>query len=234
MPRYKPTRKKRYKAGGRHAAPERGRLLSDRQERFINLYLATLDATKAYTKAGYGKNTKHAAIQAAWLIRQPAISAEIDRRMEAAKKKYDITNERILGEIARIGFSNWMDYGYVDAAGDFKLDLTAMTRDQAAALGELEYHPVVVGRGGTVSGGNLKKVKLLDKLGALKELAKINRIGGEGDQPTTHLVNLNLMLNMSDKEAAEAYARELTLDASQYRRLLGGTAEPASASGSNG
>jgi phage terminase small subunit len=90
---------------------------------------------------------------------------------ERAIEKLAITKERILAELARIGFANMLDYVQPTAAGDAVVNVSALSRDQAAAIQEVivDYQ---AGRGD--DGRDVKRVrlKLHDKRAALVDLGK--------------------------------------------------------------
>jgi phage terminase small subunit len=90
---------------------------------------------------------------------------------ERAIEKLAITKERILAELARIGFANMQDYVQPTAAGDVVVNVSALSRDQAAAIQEVivDYRT-----GGGEDSKDVKRVrlKLHDKRAALVDLGK--------------------------------------------------------------
>ena len=75
-------------------------MLSERQRRFVELYRRGDDAAAAAERAGY--SPRRARRQARELLRRPEIAAEIDAR--AAKTGEDVSQGRIMRELARIAF----------------------------------------------------------------------------------------------------------------------------------
>ena len=145
--------------------------LTPKQERFIEEYLIDLNATDAARRAGYSPKT--AEVIGYENLRKPQIAAAIAERQAKLAEKTEITQERIVTELAKLGFANMMDYIRLNGDGTAYIDLSKMTRDQAAAIGELtidEYTDKM-----TDEGVPVKKIKfkLADKRGALVDLAKI-------------------------------------------------------------
>ena len=125
---------------------------------------------------------------------------------ERAIDKLAVTKERILAELARIGFANMLDYVRPTAAGDAVVNVSALSRDQAAAVQEVivDYE---AGRGD--DNGDVKRVrlKLYDKRAALVDLGKHLGLFVErrhvttehGDKPTDELtVRLGAIVDSLD------------------------------------
>lgn len=72
---------------------------------------------------------------------------------------------RVRHEMAQIAFSNVLDYAEVNEFGELELDLSILTREQAAAISEVTTKTL---RGSIVE----QKVKLYDKPGMLKTLGQ--------------------------------------------------------------
>lgn len=136
--------------------------LKPRHVKFIEELLAdpAMNASAAYRKAGF--KGAHADSHSYHLKNRPGVKAEIERRLAERAKKYEITAEMVLRELARVAFSDLRRC--VDADGRL-LGLEQMgedTRRAVAAIEVQEIGPVEV----------VKKVKLWDKLAALEKLGK--------------------------------------------------------------
>jgi phage terminase small subunit len=109
--------------------------LSDKQKMFVKEYLIDLNATQAAIRSGYSKKTanKIGSQNLAKLDIQEAIQKAMDDRAG----RTEITADRVLQEIAKLGFANMMDYMTVQENGLAVVDLSLLTRDQAAAITEL-------------------------------------------------------------------------------------------------
>ncbi len=87
-------------------------------------------------------------------------------------ERYEITQDRIAAELARLGFSNMLDYMRVGPDGDPVLDFSAIDRDQAAALTEVTVESFVDGSNDEPRPVRRVKFKLADKRAALVDLGK--------------------------------------------------------------
>ncbi len=144
--------------------------LNSKQQRFVDEYLIDLNATQAAIRAGYSKQTAYS--QGQRLLKHVEIAPLIASRKQAHADKLDITAERVLRELALIGFANMADYMRVGPDGDPYLDFSAITRDQAAALTEVTVEDFKDGRGEDAREVRKVKFKLADKRGALVDLGR--------------------------------------------------------------
>jgi phage terminase small subunit len=79
--------------------------LNDRQRLFVRHYIATLNATEAYKRAGYThKNDNVAGVEGHKLLKNPKIREAVAKGVEKKMSKADISAERILDELASIAF----------------------------------------------------------------------------------------------------------------------------------
>ncbi|WP_116654411.1 terminase small subunit [Pelagibacterium sediminicola] len=145
--------------------------LTPKQQRFVDEYLIDLNATQAAIRAGYSAKT--AEQQASRLLRNVKVRAAVETGQAKAAQKLEVTKERIVEELAKIGFSNMQDYMRAGPDGDPYLDFSELTRDQAAALGEVTVEDFKDGRGENARDVRRVKFKLHDKKGALVDLAKM-------------------------------------------------------------
>lgn len=144
--------------------------MNDRQKRFVAEYLIDLNATQAAIRAGYSE--KAAAAQASRLLTNAKISAAVAKGKAAMASKLDITAERVIAELAKIGFSNMADYITVGSNGDPFVDLSNLDRDKSAAIQEITVDDYVDGRGEDARDVKRVKFKLADKRAALVDLGK--------------------------------------------------------------
>ncbi len=85
--------------------------LTRNQKIFCDEYLIDLNATRAY-KAAY-KNVKKdetAAAAGARLLRNVKVKNYIDEKMKEREKRTEITQDKVLKELAKIGFANATDF----------------------------------------------------------------------------------------------------------------------------
>lgn len=85
--------------------------LTDRQRKFCDEYLIDLNATQAAIRAGYTE--KYANTNASKLLQNTTISQYIGERQKELSHKTEITQERVIKELALIAFSNNADYAHV-------------------------------------------------------------------------------------------------------------------------
>ncbi|MXN46068.1 terminase small subunit [Shinella kummerowiae] len=145
--------------------------LSEKQKRFVSEYVIDLNATQAAIRAGYSAKT--AQQQGSRLLLNVVVQEELSRQQSKVAERLEITKERIVDELAKIGFSNMLDYMRAGPDGDPYLDFSGLTRDQAAALSEVTVEDFKDGRGEDARDVRRVKFKLHDKKGALVDLAKM-------------------------------------------------------------
>jgi phage terminase small subunit len=82
--------------------------LTDKHKRFADEYLIDLNASAAYLRAGY--TSKNPDVDGYKLLVNPSIQEYIRKRMKDREKRTEITQDRVLQEYAKLGFSNITDY----------------------------------------------------------------------------------------------------------------------------
>ena len=78
--------------------------LNAKQRRFVDEYLVDLNATQAAIRAGYSSKT--AAVIGGENLRKPYIQEAISERMKDRELRTEITQDKVLKELAKIGFSD--------------------------------------------------------------------------------------------------------------------------------
>lgn len=78
--------------------------LTPKQARFVDEYLIDLNATQAAIRAGY--NPTNADVTGPRLLGNVGVAAAIAERREKLAEKAGVTVERIIGELAKIGFAD--------------------------------------------------------------------------------------------------------------------------------
>jgi len=88
--------------------------LTPKQKIFVNEYLVDLNATRAY-KAAYPNCKKEETINAAAsrMLRNVKVRDFIDERMKEREKRTEITQDKVLNEIAKIAFANGTDFAKI-------------------------------------------------------------------------------------------------------------------------
>jgi phage terminase small subunit len=142
------------------------------QREFIEAYLVSRCLTKAAIAAGCKERSAHA-VGWKW-FNKTAIRTEIDRRMAALFDRYDVTSDRIIRELALIGFANIGDFVAIQDDGSLAVDFGTATREQMASLRSVEIDERTID--GVAPGVRKIKISLSDKRQALMDLAKIARM----------------------------------------------------------
>lgn len=144
------------------------RSMTPKQQRFVEEYLVDLNATQAAIRAGYSVNRADA--MGHENLRKPEIAAAISVAKTKLSQSTGITVERIVREMARIGF---MDIRKLVDDKGAPIPLRQLDDDTAAAVVGLE----VCRTGNTEMGvGDMLKFKLADKNKALENLMR--HLGG--------------------------------------------------------
>ena len=88
--------------------------MTDAQKRFCDEYLIDLNATRAY-KVAYPRCKKEETANAASsrMLRNVKVAAYIQDRMQERQKRTEITQDRVLQELAAIAFAKATDYAEI-------------------------------------------------------------------------------------------------------------------------
>lgn len=148
--------------------------LSPRQKAFVEAYLIEPNATKAALTAGFSARGVGAATRGAELVKNRKVKAAIAAAMDRRAKRTEVTADRVVQELALIGFSNIKNYVTWDADGVHLKDEKEIDRLHAAAIGEMTSTT-------TPEGVTTVKFKLHDKLAALHKLALHTGVIAKGD-----------------------------------------------------
>lgn len=155
--------------------------LTPKQRAFVREYLIDLNATQAAIRAGYSEAT--ATVIASENLSKPNIANAIAAAMKLRADRTDITADRVLTELAKIGFSDirkavtWQSSLITEEdnpdGGDIAVIKTVVTNqvqlvasdnlddDTAAAVAEISQN----------QGGGIK-IKFYDKRAALVDIGK--------------------------------------------------------------
>ena len=144
--------------------------LNAKQKRFCEEYLIDLNATQAAIRAGYSEKTAYS--QGQRLLRHSDAQSLIQKLKDKRSKRTDITADRVLAELAKVGFS---DVRNVLTKEGNLTSPTDWDDETAGAIASIEV--VTLQNGDTDEHGNkqvdhLHKIKTWDKLGALDKLGK--------------------------------------------------------------
>ena len=151
--------------------------LTPRQQKFADYYIELGNATEAYKRAGYKASGNSAEAAAARMLRNVKVKSYIDKRQKDLAQKTGITQERVVEELARIGFAkltNFVEYrtektivGRDEETGEpiIGYDVLTDVKDSKEVDGSV-ISEISRGRDGTF------KFKLHDKVKALDMIAR--------------------------------------------------------------
>jgi phage terminase small subunit len=167
--------------------------LTLRQERFVHEYIINgQDAQKAAAVAGYPEFTP-----ASNILKSPDVQKELQEQLRLHMRRYDITEDRVMREIAAIAFLDIADF--YDPKDGRLLQVWEMPADTRRALAGLDVEALFDGKGEDRElTGYLKKFKIGSKLDALEKLAKLLKMYPEkevaikGEVKHTHEVKIDL------------------------------------------
>lgn len=147
--------------------------LTPKQEAFVREYLSTSNASEAYRRAydASGMTDKSINENASRLLKNVKVAARLAAAQAKLAEKHGVTAERVIRELALIGFANMSDYISINDGGAY-VDLSKLTREQAAAIGEITSETYVEGKGEDAQVVKRTKFKLNDKRAALVDLGK--------------------------------------------------------------
>lgn len=158
--------------------------LTEKQKKFCNEYLIDLNASQAYKRAGYQtKDENVAAVMGSRLLRNDKVSAYLQDRKSEREARTEITQDRVLRELAAIGFADVVDYATVveKEAVDPDTGYKQMRQSVEIALTKNISKQKRSAIAGIKMGTNGIEIKLNDKLKALELLGK--HLGMFNDKP---------------------------------------------------
>lgn len=152
--------------------------MTERQKRFCNEYLIDLNVTQAAIRAGY--TPKYANKKAYELLDKSEIKEYLDKKMKNREQRTEITQDKVVNELAAIAFSNASDFfkvidKTVTVGGSIVLDDEGNPRTykdvefvNTDKLSEANKKVI----SSIKQGSNGLEIKLNDKLKALELLGK--------------------------------------------------------------
>ncbi|MFG1203124.1 terminase small subunit [Xanthobacter aminoxidans] len=121
-------------------------------------------------RAGYSKRT--AAFIGAENLKKPYVAEAIRIAIAERAAKTEITAERVLRELAKIGFANMDSFMKLTPDGSAVLDFSNLTPEQAAAISEITVEEFMDGNGDDARPVRRVKFKLHDKRAALVDIGR--------------------------------------------------------------
>lgn len=142
--------------------------LTPRQQRFVDEYVADPNATQAAIRAGYSPKTARSIGQEN--LTKPDISEAIDEAREKFAERAGIERDRAMEEFKRLAFSDLRDAVEWSGTKMTIRNSSDLTPDAARAIQEVTETVTETPEGGQRI---VRRVKLYDKLGALRDVAKL-------------------------------------------------------------
>jgi len=157
--------------------------LTPKQKIFVDEYLIDLNATRAY-KVAYTnvKKDETAAVNGSRMIRNAKVENYIEERMKEREKRTEITQDKVLKELAKIGFAKGTDFAKVMLKQGTRIKFD--TEGKEIGLEPYEYQTVEIVNSdeltedsksviaGIKQGANGVEVKLNDKVKALELIGR--------------------------------------------------------------
>lgn len=136
--------------------------MTEKQKIFAEEYLVDLNATRAYRKTYPSVKRDETAAQAgSRMLRNVKVAAYISERMKERQVRTEVTQDRVIEELAALAFTNLTDIVTVRRNTVLVKDTDDLTAAQKKAIASIKE---------TVSGGI--EVKLSDKRAALELLGR--------------------------------------------------------------
>jgi len=139
--------------------------LTPKQKIFADEYLVDLNATRAY-KAAYPKVKKDEVARAngSRLLTKANVASYVEKRMKDREQRTEITQDRVLQELAKIGFADVTDFVTIEGHGSGAMVKVKPTGDMPQdKLGAIA---------GIKEGANGIEIKLNDKGKALELIGR--------------------------------------------------------------
>lgn len=143
-------------------------LSNSKHERFAQEVAQGRSSADAFEAAGYKRHEGNASR----LRGNEKVRARIDEILQAGAEAAGVTVQRIVDELAKVGFANMGHYLMATSGGDPFFAYDGLTDDQKAALAEVTVEDFKEGRGEDARDVRRIKFKLHDKLSALEKLGK--------------------------------------------------------------
>ncbi len=109
--------------------------LTAKQQAFVDEYLIDLNATQAAIRAGYSEHT--AAEIGSENLKKPQIAAAIQAALEERADRTQVTQDRVIAELAAIAFSDLTDFASWSEDSVQLIESANLDPDKAKALKEV-------------------------------------------------------------------------------------------------
>ena len=176
--------------------------LTDKQQRFCDEYLKDYNGTRAAIRAGYSEISAHSI--ASENLMKPEIQSYLEKKKDKIAKKLEISQERILRELAAIAFSDIREF--YDEQSRLK-PIQDLDESAAAAIASLDNEEVFEKTpDGMAQTGEIKKMKRWDKLKAIETINKM--LGYNSPDKIEQTVNQRTVIIDTTGEADNSVYKE--------------------------
>ena len=146
--------------------------LTIKQEKFCNKYLECGNASEAYRHAYNCLKMSDNSVwcNASQLLSDTKVIQRIKELQSSFQKKTEITKERVLNELVKIGFSSiaYMHNSWID-----RVEFDQLTDDQKACIKSIQTKVEKRSYDDEVRNVEMVKIELYDKLAALNSINKM-------------------------------------------------------------
>lgn len=139
------------------------------QQSFVDEYMIDLNQSQAIVRAGFKGKLSSAKSASTRLIQNVDVKREIQRRIKERSERTQITADRVLKELAVIGFHDIKEI--FDGKNNLK-EIRELTGDSSRAIASIE---IEIDKIGIREISTTKKIKMHDKIRALQLIG--NHIG---------------------------------------------------------
>ncbi|HOI30984.1 MAG TPA: terminase small subunit [Melioribacteraceae bacterium] len=140
--------------------------IPEKQRIFLNEYLKDLNGKQAAIRAGY--SVKSAKVTASRMLTNANLRNELSKRIGEIYDNYKNDQEKIIRELAVVGFSRITDYITIMKEGITIKDSHEIPNELMGAISEVTI--------ADTKDGKRKSIKLHNKIEALKILAQYHRL----------------------------------------------------------
>ncbi len=145
--------------------------LNAQKQRFVEEYLKDVNATQAAIRAGYTARSAH--VRGHKLLQDAEVAAAIKVAQAARSKRTEVTVDRVLTELAAIGFADMGDYLTLDASETtVRLDWSNLPPGATKIIQEITQEEHTGGRGHDTGQVRRTKFKLYSKLDAIDKMMR--------------------------------------------------------------
>jgi phage terminase small subunit len=154
--------------------------LTSRQRRFVLAHAADPqhNGTKAALAAGCPKTSAH--VMASRWLKNADVQDRVEQFLGRVAQKYELSAEKVIQELSKLAFANMADYVEINQEGIAFLSLSEITRDQAAAIQEIEIENCTRGNTKDANACRTLRVTLSHKVRCLELLGKFLKLFEKG------------------------------------------------------